>query len=103
MKTALTTLVIIALTTSLSYGCGGAGCNDRSPQQPEEQSVTGATPQLEQAAPKGKARSMSLEDFAPDGRAAEKDCSSEQSCREIGKPQVEPRSQEKKCSNGNCD
>jgi len=103
MKTTLTTLAIIALTASLSWGgtCSDGGCVDRSPQQPVEQSVTGSASQVEQPAPKGRARSMNLDDFAPDGRAVEKDCD-RADCREPGTPQVEPRSQEKKCEGAGC-
>jgi len=86
----------MALTASLSWGggCGDENCTGRSPQQPGEQSVTGSAPQVEQSAPKGRARSMNLDDFAPDGRAVEKGCDPAD-CREPGKPEVEPRSQEK--------
>ncbi|HIJ97015.1 MAG TPA: hypothetical protein HPP94_15025 [Desulfuromonadales bacterium] len=102
-KMILITVAIFVLTAQLAWsGCDTQGCSEARPEQSEEQSVTGTTPQSEQAKPKGKARSMNLDDFATPGRAAEKDCEGS-ACREPGKPQVEPRSQEKKCSNANCD
>jgi hypothetical protein len=104
-KTILTAVAILTLAAPLAWGGGdgcGSGC-DRTPQQQEEQSVTGSTPQpTEQAAPKGRARGASIDDFVAHGRTVEKGCSAGDNCREPGKPQPEMRAPEKKCDQNPC-
>lgn|GEM_PF-1086386 len=101
-KMILMTVSILALAASLAWGgCDDQGCSNHNPQLPEEQSTTGTAPQTEQVKPKGKARNMNLDDFSTPSRAAEKDCESA-NCHEPGKPQLEPRSQEKKGQEDGC-
>ena len=98
-KILITTLATIALAAPLAW----AEPDDRrNPQQPEEQSVTGATPQSsEQAAPKRRTRSPNVSKFVTTDRAVEKDCE-QNPCREPGKLQVEQRAPEHKCNTESC-
>jgi hypothetical protein len=100
-KIILTAVAICTMTVTTTWAEPDGNHN---PQQPEEQSVTGTTPQTtEQTAPKGRSRGASIDDFVTPGRAVEKDCSAGDNCREPGKPQPEPRAPEKKCASPNCD
>ena len=76
--------------------CPDSNCHeDTSPQN--RQDVTGGELPNDQAAPKGRARAMSLNDLVPTGRAVEKDDGAGNNGHEKLKPQVQPRSPEKDC------
>ena len=99
-KTIVTTLAILMLAEPLAWAEPNGS---HHPQQGEEQSVTELAPQpAEQAAPIGRTRGMAISDFVTPGRSAEKDCSTGGDCHEPGKPQLEPRAPEKKCSGDSC-
>jgi hypothetical protein len=109
MKKTIITISVLALTipmTCLAFCPDPPECNSARPQQAEEQSVTGsASEATDQAAPKGRAREMTITDFVVGERAPEKDSEPDDrtGARRPLKTQPEPRSPEKKSCENSCD
>ena len=99
----ITTLVMIFILAAPLAWAEGDSNGRRSPQQPEEQSVTGAASQpAEQAAPKGRTRGIAISDFVADERSVEKDDGEGNNGRAPAQPLVQQRAPEKKCSGDSC-